>query len=223
MANEGMTGLPDLVPRPDPTRLTSEALIQAVSGLREILEGRISGVERNLELIQQQIGERSVVLRTEITRSDELNTKVIDRLRTEIHDDLNKAETNRKESLASAALTIQNGLNKAENTLQIALEKVEQKQNIALDAAEKRVNEKFLGMKELMDKMDGALARFTAERALYITRDQLDVIRQTLIQPLQTSDTRNTARREMSSAIIATLAALGGGLFIYLIEQSTKH
>ena len=100
--------------------------------------------------------------------------------------ELQKAETNRKETLNAAALSIQTGLDKAERTLQMALDKAERNLQIALEAAEKRVNEKFgvqkeaaesaaIVLKEKLHDMNAFRQQISAERALYVTRDQLSL------------------------------------------------
>lgn len=120
-------------------------------------------------------------------REHDLLDDKVERYFTMLNNELTKAEINRKEALEQARMTIQLGLDKAERTLQISLDKAERNLQTALEAAEKRVNEKFIVTKESQEKAEGVLLarvgeierfrdQLTGERALYVTRDQLDLI-----------------------------------------------
>ena len=144
--------------------------------------------------------------------------------------DLDRSEHNRQLALDAAANTIQTGLDKAERALQLALDKAERNLQIALEAAEKRVNERFDGLKETQNKADAALEKrlmamnefqtqINGERALYVTREQLDLMIKSIgveLKPLQASQAeyRGQAR---GSTVTRGMFAWGIGLSLTIL------
>ena len=51
-------GLPGLIPRPDPSVLTTEQLRGAIAALREILEARLNGMDKAIAVHQQEVDKR---------------------------------------------------------------------------------------------------------------------------------------------------------------------
>ena len=154
---------------------------------------------------------------------DDKVERYFDMLTTE----LQKAEQNRKDALTAAAMTIQTGLDKAERTLQISLDKAERNLQVALEAAEKRVNEKFVVQKEAVEKAESVLTarlatfdRFreeiSGERALYVTKDQLDLILKSVQGDLQPMRSR-AAWTSGAWAAVCAMAALVLALLSLLI------
>jgi flagellar hook-basal body complex protein FliE len=169
--------------------------------------------------------------------------KVFDLLAARIE----KTEENTKDSASTSSETMQKGLDKAEHTLQVALDKAERNLQTALEAAEKRVNEKFIVL-DLATGRDAALLaerlhnmnqfrdQITSERALYVTRDQLDSIIKSLsldIRPLQAQETSGHAQREfleaarrrnqwmIGVAVVVLLGIIANGLT--LMAMFMKH
>jgi len=181
------------------------------------LREQISRIRTEIEALKEgldHVRSSSVTQREHDLLDDKVDLSVL-----QFHTELEKAEQNRKDALDRAALTIQTGLDKAEKTLQVALDKAERNLQVGLEAAEKRVNEKLTMQKEIMDKSEVQLSKIVEERALYITRDQLDLIRQTIqgdIKPLERRDAGMAATFATANWIWYALLALAGMVLEYV-------
>ncbi len=71
-------------PVPDPTVLTTQALAQAISSLKELFETRISALEKNMELLQQGLDERSKEVRETVKHLERLHDEKFCRIQTQI-------------------------------------------------------------------------------------------------------------------------------------------
>lgn len=69
-----MSGNPpgDILPRPDPTRLTTDQLRRELASLREILTARIDAMDRATELLSETVNRTPTVIQTEISHVREL-------------------------------------------------------------------------------------------------------------------------------------------------------
>ena len=78
-ADDPHADLGDLLPRPDPTRLTTDQLRREMSALREILTARLDGMDRATTLLSETVNRTPTVIQTEIAHVREL---VDERFRT---------------------------------------------------------------------------------------------------------------------------------------------
>ena len=160
--------------------------------------------------------------------------KIVDIVRAKV--DMNAAwtqeqftisERQRGEALDKAANTIQVGLDKAERTLQISLDKAERNLQVALEAAEKRVNEKFdVQQKASAKEMDAVKEKLIEgnryrqqidqERALYVTRDQLDLNLKAIIGELKPIQQSQLITKGRDLALIAIFTVIVGLVSIVL-------
>lgn len=92
-----------------------------------------------------------------------------------LSDRIREAETLRNESLNRAAERLQDGLNKAEKQLQIALIDAEKRVNEKLEARDKANDKADAVLNERLAQMNQFRDQISAERLLYVTRDQQDL------------------------------------------------
>ena len=62
----------ELLPRPDPSRLTTDQLRRELSGLREVLTARLDGMDRATSLLSETVNRTPTVIQTEIAHVREL-------------------------------------------------------------------------------------------------------------------------------------------------------
>src|ERR1700683_3253958 len=62
----------ELLPRPDPSRLTTDQLRRELSALREILTARLDGMDRATALLSETVNRTPTVIQTEIAHLREL-------------------------------------------------------------------------------------------------------------------------------------------------------
>jgi hypothetical protein len=62
----------ELLPRPDPSRLTTDQLRRELSGLREVLTARLDGMDRATTLLSETVNRTPTVIQTEIAHVREL-------------------------------------------------------------------------------------------------------------------------------------------------------
>lgn len=71
-------------PVPDPTLLTTQALTQAVGSLKELFEARVTSLEKNMEMLQQGLDERSKEVREAVRHLERLHDEKFVRITTQI-------------------------------------------------------------------------------------------------------------------------------------------
>lgn len=185
------------IPVPDPTVLTTAQLERAIQAAETGTNTRFHYVEEAIKKLEDS------------------NSKIENAYtpRTEHHLLLHKVDDNQ---LARTEAT-----DKVEKNLQGNIDKVEKNMQDSINAVEKRLVERVDGVKALLEKSDEVLTRFAEERATYITRNQLDDIRQSIngdIKPLSNRDQFVRGR----DSVIYFLIAIGASVVTLLISHVLK-
>jgi hypothetical protein len=71
-ADDPRNGPGELLPRPDPSRLTTDQLRRELSALREILQARLDGMDAATKLLSETVNRTPTVIQTEISHLREL-------------------------------------------------------------------------------------------------------------------------------------------------------
>ena len=164
----------DVFPRPDPTRLTSAALDKATQALREILETRITGIEAQIVLLQQDIRNRPAEIERAIVHLKELHEEKFSGVQIQFkeRDERTTASKTASDTAVAAALQAQKeaaGESAKSFTLSIdkseraTLEQItQQRQQIQTSTA--NLDGKIDDLKERVTRIEGAAVGIVAAK-----------------------------------------------------------
>lgn len=156
----------DSRPVPDPTALTADLVDKAVKGLREILETRMNGVDREIIELQTSVRLRPHEIEVQITHLKDLHDEKFKGIETRIseRDDLRKqAATDAKVGIDAALASAEKLVKASNDSFALSVDKSERATNELLkQQAENQKNtsialdDKIVGLKERLDRIEGA-------------------------------------------------------------------
>lgn len=175
----------DFRPVPDPTVLTTEQLRRELSGLRELLEARLSGMDLATAHLERRLDELPVLreslkdeLRTLFTAQLALHTEKFNSIQTQFQErDVRVEQTARDTKVAvDAALQAQQAAVQQQNeAFSLSINKSEAGTNKAIDAisnliqtAERTLNDKINDVKSRLDRGEGQKSGISSSLAFGI-------------------------------------------------------
>jgi hypothetical protein len=167
-ADDPREGFGDLLPRPDPTRLTTDQLRRELSALREIIFTRLDGNDRATSLLSETVNRTPTVIQTEIMHLRELQGErlaSVDQRFDERDVRTDQAAKASKEALDAALLAAKELVSQQNEANAAAADKAEQstiKQidqiGIRIDTMQKALDDRLTELKERIDRGEGSTA-----------------------------------------------------------------
>jgi hypothetical protein len=206
----------DVVPRPDPTRLTTLAVDRALSGFRELIEARLDGIDRATDLVAKDSAR--------IAASQERNREL---LRDDVARQLEALERLIDERFAR----VDDRFADRDASTKLAAEESRIQLKAALDAAKEVVGEQNKFISRVMEKSEGQWAKqIDAMVALMDERQRTNDQRyQDLKERLDlgggllagAQEQRTEARLSTGQMLVAAMVLIGiFGLAITLLTRS---
>ena len=72
------------LPVPDPTALTTAALLREINALKELFDMRFTGMEHTIQTMQSSLDQRGIAIKTELNTLDKLFDEKLLRIQTQI-------------------------------------------------------------------------------------------------------------------------------------------
>jgi hypothetical protein len=169
------------VPRPDPTKLTTDAVNAAtaqwqreLAATRELLETRLTGMDQATKLLSETVNRTPTVIQTEISHQRELTDEKfasVDQRFDERDVRSDQAARASKEALDAALLAAKELVSQQNEANAAAADKAEQstiKQidqiGIRIDTMQKALDDRLTELKERIDRGEGSAAGATGQR-----------------------------------------------------------
>lgn len=164
-------------PNPDPTILTTQRLLREVSLSREIIETRLGGMDKAIELLQRTTDKIPDLIKGEVTQLKELHAEKFSSFSAQLQTQCQGIATqfaerdNRTEQLSIAdktaiaaalqaqkeAAAAQNESNAtANNKMELNFAKLIEAQQLAQQAMQKNMDDKFNDLKGRQDRGEGS-------------------------------------------------------------------
>jgi hypothetical protein len=169
------------VPRPDPTKLTTDAVNAAtaqwqreLAATRELLETRLTGMDQATKLLSETVNRTPTVIQTEIAHQRELTDEKfasVDQRFEERDVRSDQAARASKEALDAALLAAKELVSQQNEANAAAADKAEQstiKQidqiGIRIDTMQKALDDRLTELKERIDRGEGGSSGASAQR-----------------------------------------------------------
>jgi hypothetical protein len=175
----------ELLPRPDPTRLTTDQLRRELSALREILTARLDAMDVATRLLSETVNRTPTQIQTEIMHVRELMTEKLGSLGGAADEKFNsisqqfrerdtrtdQAAKASKEALDAALLAAKELVSQQNEANAAAADKAEQstiKQidqiGIRIDTMQKALDDRLTELKERIDRGEGSTSGAAGQR-----------------------------------------------------------
>lgn len=153
------------VPVPDPTVLTTQALLREIGSLREILEARMTGTERTVGLLQNHLNDRQSAINAEIVHLQKLHEEKFKSIQVQFVERDTRTEQTSKDSKVAVDAALQaakEAVGEQNKSSALAIAKSEAATTKQIDAigaliatTNKAIDEKIDDLKTRMNGMSG--------------------------------------------------------------------